>query len=238
MSKSSATYQQLQTIMAEPGCPICAHGLQAARAYLDSLLWESVNDAGIRESLVASLGFCGRHSRELLTFSGERVGVAILQRAALQAAVSRLEQSPPPAQPTLIQRFQDTFAGPERPASEAGPSPSSQQSCPACIHQDQAEARGLETLLAHLVGDLDEPLRSAGGLCRPHLQQALQSEREPRVRGILTQLHRQVWDEIIAQLGEFIRKNDHRFHAEKIIEPERAAVERSIAILTGEYSRS
>ena len=235
MTKSSATYQQLQLILAEGGCPICFLGQQAARAYLDNLLWESVNDSGIRESLVASLGFCGRHSRELLTFSGERVGVAILQRAILQAAVKRVEQSAA-AQPTLVQRFQDKFAGPDHSSSEAGPSPVP-QSCPACIHQDQVEGRGLETLLSHLIGDLDEPLRAAGGLCWPHLQQALHNSRDQRVHDVLVQLHRQVWEDIIAQLGEFVRKNDHRFHAETITAPERAAVDRSIEILTGEYLR-
>ncbi len=235
MSKTSATYQQLQNVLTRPGCPICALGEQAAHSYLDGLLWESVNDPGIRERLAGSLGFCGRHSRELLTFPGERLGVAILQRAVLREAVNRLHQNPAASPPGFVQSIQDKLSGRiDRTAPESGPS-QSMRPCPACVQQDQAEALACETLLTHFTGDLDGPLLSAGGLCWPHLQRALESEGETPVRAALVQLHRRAWEAVAAQLDELIRKNDHRFRAEKITEQERSAIDRSIAILTGAY---
>jgi hypothetical protein len=47
-------------------------------------------------------------------------------------------------------------------------------------------------------------------------------------------MHESLWQEIIAQLDEFIRKQDYRFRDEVIGEEEAVASRRTIAILTGE----
>ncbi len=249
MERQSATYYQLLTMLSEkPGCPICHLGQQAGRQYLDGLLWESVNDPGIRDELLASLGFCGRHSRELLTFAGERLGVAILQRAVLQEALARLQDVPLPAGRTLFQRLRRELlqAGDRRGApgqshragkvEEGADVPP----CPACLHQTAVEQRALQELLARLVDELDEPLARAGGLCWIHLQQGLQgcggSPLDAPTRTALLTIHRRLWSELVGHLSEFIRKTDHRFHTEPINETERTAIDRSIAILTGEYT--
>jgi hypothetical protein len=234
MITQSATYQQLQLLLAEPGCPICRLSNKLVHKYLDGLLYESVNDPGIRATLVKSLGFCYRHSRELLTFPWERAGVAIVQRAVLQEALRRLPTlafSPPP---TLLQKIQDRFASSSGQA-EPEPSPASfQESCPACQQQAQVEERALQTLVEKLVNDLAESLRVAGGLCLPHLEQALRSSQQATTRTLLLQLHQTLWEQLVGHLSEFIRKQDHRFRNATITDAERMAVERSIAILTGE----
>src|SRR5215207_4078520 len=89
-ANQSATYQQLQLALKKVGCPICQLGQQTGHGYLDGILWESVNDPSTREKLIGSLGFCGRHTRETLTFAGERLGVAIIQRAVLKEVARRL----------------------------------------------------------------------------------------------------------------------------------------------------
>jgi hypothetical protein len=230
----SATYRQLQAALETPGCPVCHLGQKAGRNYLDGLLWESVTDPDVSAGLVNSLGFCGRHSRESLSFSGRRLGVAITQQTMLRAAVRGLEKHPAPSGPTLWQRVQGGLARNRRPAAGEGRFPSLQP-CPPCIIQEEAEERALQALLAHFLEDLDEPLQAAGGLCWPHLQEALRLCRQPPVHAALIDLHRRLWQDLIAHLGEFIRKNDHRFHAEEIDDEERAAIERSILLLTGEY---
>ena len=88
-----ATYQQLQIALQNAGCPICRLGQEAGRSYLDGLLWESVNDPRIQREIAEGGGFCGRHSRELLTFPGSRLGAAILERAVLRQALQALDDA-------------------------------------------------------------------------------------------------------------------------------------------------
>lgn len=230
----SATYQQLQLLLAEAGCPICRLSNELVHKYLAGLLYESVNDPGIRSTLVRSLGFCHRHSRELLTFPGERAGVAIVQRAVLQEALRRLPTLASAAPPTFLQKLQDRLAINNEQPEQASSAATFQEACPACLQQTQVEQRALQILVEHLVDGLAEPLRRAGGLCLPHLAQALHTSQQPATRTLLLQLHQALWEQLSGHLSEFIRKQDHRFRSETITGDERAAVERSIAVLTGE----
>jgi hypothetical protein len=83
------------------------------------------------------------------------------------------------------------------------------------------------------VNDLAESLRVAGGLCLPHLEQALRSRQQATTRTLLLQLHQTLWEQLVGHLSEFIRKQDHRFRREPVTDDERSAIERSIAVLTG-----
>jgi hypothetical protein len=235
MERKSVTYQQLQRIMAEKsGCPVCHAGQQAGHLYLDGLLWESVNDPDIRGELLASLGFCGRHCRELLDFGGERLGVAIIQRAVMKEAVRQLEGTPLAPGRTLFQRLQDQLLRGGKMANRAEGG-TAFEPCPACLHQSQVEERAIQGLLTYLVDDLDAPLQQVGGLCWPHLQQSLRLCDGEQSCVLLVEMHRRLWSEMIEDLGEFIRKQDHRFHGEPATEEERSSVDRSIGTLTGEY---
>jgi hypothetical protein len=80
-------------------------------------------------------------------------------------------------------------------------------------------------------------LAAAGGLCWPHLELAMRSASDARVHSALVSLHDQVWQGVIEQMGEFIRKRDYRYSQETISDEETAAVERSIEMLTGVYPR-
>ena len=71
---------------------MCRAAAQSGRRYLDSLLFESVTDPDIRARLEASLGFCAFHHRLMLTFPGERLGVAIIEQALLKEALQRLRR--------------------------------------------------------------------------------------------------------------------------------------------------
>jgi hypothetical protein len=50
----------------------------------------------------------------------------------------------------------------------------------------------------------------------------------------LKAMHKDLWQTLITQLDEFIRKQDYRFRDESISEEEGIASRRTIAILTGE----
>ncbi|HSN75523.1 MAG TPA: DUF6062 family protein, partial [Anaerolineae bacterium] len=101
MSQQSYFYQELQEMLQQPGCPICHVGRNVARSQLDALLYDSVTDKDGREKLAESLGFCSAHSRDLLTFPGERLGATIIEWALLREAQRRLQRSAPAAGPSL-----------------------------------------------------------------------------------------------------------------------------------------
>ncbi len=233
MNRKSATYQQLQRSLAEDvGCPVCRIGLRAAHSYMDTLLWESVNDPDRRNVLDQTLGLCGRHSRELLRFPGQRLGVAIIEQAVLREALRRLQghSSPQHNGRGLGQRLRQwlRFGYTQDPASHT-------EICPACQQQQASEARAVEALLEYLLEDLDTPLQEAGGLCWAHLQMALAQPTDAATRQALVAGQQEIWAQRIGELNEFIRKNDHRFRHEPISSEERESIERAIAILTGEY---
>jgi hypothetical protein len=229
MSQQSYFYQELQEMLQQPGCPICHVGRKVARGQLDALLYDSVTDKDSRDKLTNSLGFCSMHSRDLLTFSGERLGATIIEWALLREAQRRLRASGPAAGASWRQRLRGQAPAPSALAAD--------EPCPVCVNQAKLETRSLEELLEHLVGDLEKPLATAGGLCWPHLEQAMRSASDPSVHGALVSLHDQVWQHLVDHMGEFIRKRDYRYSQETISEEETAAVERSIETLTGAYPR-
>ncbi|NOZ49585.1 MAG: hypothetical protein GXP37_05975 [Chloroflexi bacterium] len=227
----TTTYHHLRTVLLEQqGCPICHIGHHAGHAYLDSLLWESVNDPGIRLTLTASLGLCGRHSQDILDFHGERLGVAILQRAMLDEALQQLQELPSASPAGWLRKMR----GKKQAARDE---PAVSPSCPACQQEHETRQRTLIALVTYYDEALAALLRTAGGLCHPHLLAALsQTNTRPDVRQALIDLHRQLWQDTSQALAEFIRKNDHRFRHEPVTDAERVAIERSIVILTGEIA--
>ncbi len=230
MSQPSYYYQELQEMLQQPGCPICHVGRKVARGQLDALLYDSVTDKESREKLASSMGFCSAHSRELLSFPGERLGATIIEWALLREAQRRLKASAPSAGSSWRKRLLGQGSA-SAAAAAADP-------CPVCTHQAEIEARSLRELLEHLVGDLERPLAAAGGLCWPHLDLAMRSASDAPVHRALVSLHDQVWQGLIDQMAEFIRKRDYRFSQETISDEESAAVERSIETLTGTYPRA
>ncbi len=225
---SESILLQLQTTMRErAGCPVCALAAQAGHHYLDGLLWEAVNDSGVRTRLLASMGLCARHSRQLLSFPGERLGVAILEQAVLRHALRELDEPLAGSGPSLL-----SLLG-RKITARAGAGPAA--ACPACQHEEDHAQRLLAALSKHFDQGLGQQLAAAGGLCRPHLRQALtQTSLDQPTRQALLDLHRTLWQQTVEHLGEYIRKKDHRFRHESESEAERQACERAIAILTGE----
>lgn len=223
-------------MLARPGCPVCHAGRKVATSYLENLLWGSVNDRETRGRLDQSGGFCSQHSRDLLGFSGERLGTAIIQQALLKEALRRLQRTTTPATRSWIQRLQSNWRGGGNDESDAGEgSLRSKGTCPVCDHQQTHERRSVEALVAHVPGELEEPLRQAGGLCWNHLDQALSRCQDPESHAALVTLHESCWEEVIAHLGEFIRKRDYRFSHEPITAAEAEGIQKAMTILTGEY---
>ena len=146
-------YARLIQAVAAPGCPVCyLVGREHQKAFW-ILLWESVNDPGIRHDLRQSLGYCQQHA-ELLVQTAESmhddVGVSILAQDWIETAAD------------LLIRWNSSSRRPKIP----------ERTCPACC----SEADAVQWDLSGVIRWLSDPalsagLRRAGGLCRVHLLQ-------------------------------------------------------------------
>ncbi len=224
MPQPNAALEDLESILHEQeGCPICHYGRLAGRKYLDGVMYESVNDFGLRQRLVENMGFCAFHSQEMLTFPGAKLGAAIIEQAMLKEALHRMESA-------ASSRGSFFSRGNKTRRSYAAPD---QAICSACLHEQDSELRAIEELLKHWDESWETLLENAGGLCFNHLMQALKLASKSTGQ-TLKAMHERLWRETIAQLDEFIRKQDYRFRSEEISEAEGVASRRTIAILTGQ----
>ena len=86
-------YDDIVEAMAAGGCAFCALQLVAAEKYIDSLLWESVNDPRIRREVSAARGFCRNHAW-LLVRPGGALSSAIIYQDVVRTAARVTAQTP------------------------------------------------------------------------------------------------------------------------------------------------
>jgi hypothetical protein len=229
METRTGTYFDLLEACRKPGCPLCRLSQDGAERYLSALLYESVNDPGVRSRLQRSLGFCREHARLILDRKhGEALGVAILTRDLLQTALERIQKTDGP-RPMWLRRA----VGTRERFSELARRLTPHQPCPVCRQRDVIAERTLDFLLKSPQDEpLGEALRTSDGLCLPHLRRALTRSSSPESLEALLTASAAGWERLQGELAEFIRKNDYRFQAE---DPggERDSWLRATAILSG-----
>jgi hypothetical protein len=76
-------YFDLIVTFATPGCAVCNLVLSDVDQYLDSLLYEYVNERETHRTFRASRGLCNEHSWQILRYSGSSLGIAILSHAVI-----------------------------------------------------------------------------------------------------------------------------------------------------------
>lgn len=202
------SYFRVVEALSGAGCALCRLGGVAANRFLDSLLYEYVNDTGMRQRIVEAHGFCPNHSQALVA-RHDALGTSILYKAILNHLQAELE-APPEARAGWGSRLRDQFRGP----SEAAERLAAHQPCPACVQRDDAVRRAL-TLIAEHEGDaeLAAAIAAGDGLCLPHLRLAL-AELPGRALAQVLQRQRAVWQALDAELAEALRKHDFRFRDE------------------------
>ncbi len=230
------SFYDLRDAMALPGCPVCRLKVDAVRRHIDNLLWESVNDSGVRYEIRQARGFCQQHAWQLVE-TGSSLGVVIIVHDVMQHILELLEMAkfqPPPS--NLRQRARRALA-PSRAApanadllAELRP----QAPCPVCVHAETTEQVLISTLVKELIGEdgLLAAFQASEGLCLHHLQQALAQTPDAAVFDALMSVQREIWQRLVEQLAELIRKEDYRFRNEPRGEETGASL-RALAILSG-----
>ncbi|MBN1920116.1 MAG: hypothetical protein JW892_02630, partial [Anaerolineae bacterium] len=86
------------------------------------------------------------------------------------------------------------------------------------------------------VAEVCAALIQGGGLCLPHLRLTLQASGPAAGYRALLTAQREAWSALMAELDEFIRKNDYRFQHEPMGD-ERDAWLRALDALVGVSSK-
>lgn len=193
-------YELLESLQRARICALCEMRENSTSRYLESLLYESVNDAGVRSRLVKSWGFCRRHAEKLLEFR-DALGISLLYQD----------------QVNLILEFLASLESMGRKAlRNALLKWENHADCPVCVLEMQSDAQRIGTLLSGL-GDseLRQALEQSPGFCIPHLLDILIASKDDSIRLFLIELHQGKFSRLYDELKEFCRKNDYRFSQEK-----------------------
>jgi len=190
----------------QEGCLICHTAKQSTLHYLDTWKYELFTDIEVRNDLRKSQGFCHTHTWTLARM-GASLPLAQAYRDIITDASEQIQAENTPlaaSASSLLRRIFDT----PPPRRERIP-------CPACLQQQKAELRFLDTLRkAFLYDEFHEHFIHSGGLCLEHFYQACTGNSgEGLVR--LKQAQLLCLQHLEQQLSELIRKHDYRFKVEE-----------------------
>jgi len=213
-----AIYYHLLEAMGEPGCPICRLSEHAVDSYLEHLLYADVTSVERRAEVRSAQGFCSDHARGLLT-SGRALGVAIIYQDIITNLARHLEASG---------RLPLSRLRPRNGSGVPQPAP-----CPACRYYVTMQTVYVQSTVKHLENaEFRQKLALSDGLCLTHFRQALGERMDDARRRSLIDEQMARWSKLIAELGEYIRKNDYRFRSEGFGE-ESDAWERALLGISG-----
>jgi len=208
-------YYNLCDAFAERGCPICRLGIQAVDRYLDHLLYESVNDPGIREEVRQSWGFCREHAHQLEQLH-DALGIAIIYQDVISHILRAVGTGQPRGSRTLLARG---LGMPLKPAHQLAEQLRPAGICPACRKRAEVEGVYLDTLLQHAADpELLALWRASDGLCWPHFQQALRLVRDETALRLLMEVEMAHFQRLRDQLDDFIRRHDYRWGSKGFVE--------------------
>lgn len=189
-------------------CPLCRLRQHALEAYLESLVYQGVNDRRFRAEFDRNRGFCPYHAHAFLA-KQDRLAVVITHRQLVVEAIAETEQ---PAV-SLRKRgalfdAQAANAGaaiaPAQPDAKSGPT----RRCQICALLNDTELQHLRTLANYID---DEELRGylerSAGLCLPHYRKLA---RLPcQIPAWLHTLQQSRLQEALAAVDEYINETNY-----------------------------
>jgi len=192
-------YAKLIAVCAKPGCPFCNLLQQETKQMLESLLYEYITDPEINRRFRASRGLCHVHSWQAAQLH-KSLGIAILYEAALDEVLKIINHTPDHKLLAL-----------QAPSKRLVEALEPTEACMLCQLQDEQETRLSEVLGEYIA---DEKMRVAyqgsDGLCLSHFKRALRHTPNRTAARLLVSIQRDIWHKLIAELREFLRKNNIR----------------------------
>ncbi|MBN1864347.1 MAG: hypothetical protein JW808_05550 [Victivallales bacterium] len=180
-------------------CPLCDLTNASIQKYINDMLYESVNDPGLREKLAKNKGFCGLHGNLILKH-GDALGIAMLHIDQIQILLDHLDS---------VGRFYSKITKYDHTGwtEHAG--------CIICELMADVEKRHIEVFI-NLIDDnvMRNYLETFSGFCARHFFRVFEKLNNPEHKKYLLNLHVGKYKSLLADLKEFCRKNDYRFRNE------------------------
>jgi hypothetical protein len=188
MEKHSS-YFNLLAQLKDPACPVCAQARASLKNFLDSYLYEGVNDDANWNALAAAGGWCARHAKDLEGFS-DGLAVSLFYRQEIRKRLKRLGEKE--SKPGFFSRSK------------------AKAPCPGCVYQGEIEAGQLH-LLSRALGEPEfwAAWEAHPGACIPHAS-ALQGHMSGALAEKTAGLAQAKLEALCAELDEFVKKNDYR----------------------------
>jgi len=197
-------YFNILDALPKRGCVVCRLGHDVEMHYIKDVLYSQTTSVETRGKLREARGFCAAHAK-LLDEIGQALDLSIIYQDVLMTTRQVLER------PSLRQIASQR--GRQRLSDELAP----QGQCPACAHRAELQDVYIETLLDHLLDpEFVEKVRAADPLCLPHYRHGIEQQASPAQFQTLREIQIEHWNQLIADLGEFVRKHDHRFRHEPV----------------------
>lgn len=203
-------YFELEGQLAKPDCPICSLREKAVSGYLNTLLYEEVNDIGVRAQIRRAKGFCKQHSWQLRAM-GDPLAHAIIYRDLASEMLKALREPPAEHVKPGGWPFLRGAKGPRRVAESL----KRRAECPVCKRAHETEARYLSSLLNYLGSDREmrEAYGKSDGLCLPHLIEALEEASGIAAETLIAK-ERALLEALLKELEQLCQKFDYRFSSE------------------------
>ena len=238
MSRTKS-YYDVRDALTLPGCPICRLRAKFTDQYLDRLIYENVNDPGLRRKIRQARGFCKEHAWGLAR-RGAALGVSIIMHDVLKEVLRTVDEGHFQALPTVsLTRVQEALApnGSRSATTKFVSKLNPQVTCPVCVRAREMEEDYYSALLDNLLGEdgLLGLYSASDGLCLPHFRQVLKRVNREATFKALVSAQRAIWAGLDDQLSEAIRKSDYRFSSEPLGEEGKAWL-RALGVIAGEHS--
>jgi len=193
------TIYELRLASHKPGCPVCTLIHRAGTRYMEGIFNESMLDPDVRQKLVKSLGFCYNHTWQSIDLKlSDALGHAILYQDLVKDAIKKIVENE------------------HNPGSKLTSALEPVAACPACLIEDAALERILDTIAVALRNeDFVIEFKQSSGLCIPHLQRLL-PKLDRKSQAIIISFQSECLVILKGELAEFIRKSDYRFRDERI----------------------
>ena len=205
-------YHNLHEAFSGRGCPVCRLSSATVDRYLQSLLYQSVNDLDVRRYIRRSQGFCSEHAWALLE-RGDALGIAIIHQDVI-VNIRRKLVAERPRYPRGTARLWLRAAVPRmavqairRIARSIAPT----ETCQACAKRGAARDAYLETLLQHTRDpQMLSAWRASDGLCWPHFRRLVELVRDEDSLEVAIEMELAHLGQLGSELREFISRHDYR----------------------------
>jgi hypothetical protein len=218
-------------------CFLCHLENRFEQRYVDNYLDELVMDAGAREKIIESRGFCNYHFYKMFASStnpasSDGLGMALILKSVTEQLFEDVTADLRTGGESLQRSSFDLRS---RFRSTSAPSylrtVSNQEKCPACDHVSEIMRIYIKEFVQKLGEDdeIKELFNKSRGLCIPHYVMTLgiasrsHSERFPHTAKTIVDKQLQVLEGLQHDLSAYIERHDYRFS-----DKERAGTEKAV----------